>query len=570
VTDGGKDTGAPDLILVAGSAWTGIADGAADPGAAARRGAGSGRLAVAVAGGSIAAVGAARDVRSMAGPRTRIVEIPDAMILPGFQDAHVHPTHGGLDRIRCDLHDVRGAEAVLGAVRAYAAANPEVPWILGGGWYMADFPGGTPSRRLLDAAVPDRPVFLANRDVHGAWANTRALEALGIAAGTPDPPNGRIEREPDGAPQGTLHESAFEDARARVPAPDAEEMLRALLAGQSYLHECGVTAWQDAWVAEPDFDGYARAIDRGLLTGRVRGALWWDRDRGLEQIVEIVGRRDAARALPGARFVAGTVKVMADGVFENATAAMLDPYLDAAGRPTDARGMSFLDRDALREVAVRLDALGFQVHVHAIGDRAVRDALDAFEAAIAANGRTGGRHHVAHLQVVHPADVPRFAALDVTANMQPFWACRDAQMTDLTVPFLGPERTGWQYPFGSLLRSGARLAGGSDWSVSTANVLEEIQVAVTRSWPDPEVEPEPLLPAEAIGLEDGLRAFTAGAAWVNHLETTTGTIARGKAADLVVLDRDIRDVDPTELRDARVLLTLVDGRPVFAAPGHGW
>ncbi len=550
-------TGAPDLILVAGSAWTGL------PGT-------PGTEAVAVAGGRIVAVGPARDVRALAGPGTRVADLPGAMILPGFQDAHVHPTHGGLDRIRCDLHDARGADAVVAAIRAYAAAHPDVPWIFGGGWYMADFPCGTPSRELLDAAVPDRPAFLANRDGHGAWANSRALEALGIGAQTPDPPNGRIERTADGAPQGTLHEGAFQEAQARVPAPDADEMLRALLAGQAYLHACGITAWQDAWVAPADADAYARAIAGGLLTGRVRGALWWDRDAGLAQIESLVGRRESARALPGGRFVAGSVKVMGDGVFENGTAAMLDPYLDVDGRPTAGRGFSFLDRETLRDAAVRLDALGFQVHVHAIGDRAVRDALDAFEAAIAANGRTDNRHHVAHIQVVHPADVPRFAALDVTANVQPFWACRDSQMVDLTIPFLGPERTRRQYPFGSLVRAGARLAGGSDWSVSTANVLEEIQVAVTRSFPDPDVDPAPLLPEEALEVETALRAFTAGSAWVNHLDAETGTLEPGKLADLVVLDRDVRAVDPAALREARVLLTLVEGEPVFAAPGHGW
>jgi hypothetical protein len=553
----GDIAGTPDLVLVAGTAWTGLTGHpTAD--------------AVAIAAGRLVAVGAARDVRALAGPRTRIVELPGAMILPGFQDAHVHPTHGGLDRTRCDLHGARGADAVVAAVRAYAEAHPEAPWILGGGWYMADFPGGTPSRELLDAAVPDRPAFLANRDVHGAWANTRALEALGIGAGTPDPPDGRIERAADGSPQGTLHEGAFEDARARVPAPDADEMLRALLAGQSYLHACGITAWQDAWVAPADLDAYARAIDRGLLMGRVRGALWWDREEGLDQVESLVERREAARRLPGARFVAGSVKVMADGVFENGTAAMLDPYLDRHGQPTGACGISFVDRETLREAATTLDALGFQVHVHAIGDRATHDALDAFEAAIASNGRGGNRHHIAHLQVVHPADVPRFAALGVTATIQPFWACRDGQMVDLTIPFLGPERSGWQYPFGSLARAGARLAGGSDWSVSTANVLEEVQVAVTRSYPDPDVDPAPFLPEEAIDVETGLRAFTAGAAWVNHLDEVTGTLEPGKAADLVVLDRDVLTVDPVQLRDARVLLTLVDGRPVHAAPGYGW
>lgn len=547
---------APDLILLASAAWTGAPGAGADDAADA----------VAVSRGRIAAVGARRDVGALAGPATRLVEIPGAMILPGFQDAHCHPIHGGLDRIRCDLHDVRGADAVVVAIREYADGHPEVPWILGGGWYMGDFPGGTPSRVALDAAVPDRPAFLASRDGHSAWANSRGLELLGIGPGTPDPADGRIERTAEGSPQGTLHEGAFEDARTRIPAPSADEMLRALLAGQAYLHACGITAWQDAWVAPHDLTAYARAADAGLLTGRVRGALWWDREAGLEQIGDLVARRAAA---PGGRFSAGTVKLMADGVVENFTASLRDPYLDAEGRPTRSRGIAFLARERLRDAVAALDALGFQVHVHAIGDAAVRDALDAFEAAVSANGRTGNRHHIAHIQLVHPDDVPRFAALDVSANMQPYWACHDAQMDALTIPFIGAERAAWQYPFRSLVRAGARLAGGSDWSVSTANVVEEIQVAVLRTFADPDVAPTPLLPNEAIDLETALRAYTAGSAWVNHLDET-GTLAPGMLADLVVLDRDVRAVELAALHEVRPILTLVEGEPVFAAPGYEW
>ena len=545
---------APELVLIGAAAWTGI------PGTRDAR-------AVAIRDGRIVAVGGATGIRAIAGPRTRIVDIPGAMILAGFQDAHCHPTHGGLDMIRCDLHDVRGADAVVEAIRAYAAAHPDVPWILGGGWYMADFPGGTPSRAALDAVVPDRPVFLASRDVHSAWANSRAFAYLGIDASTPEPSNGRIERLADGSPQGTLHEGAFEAARDRVPAADDDEMLRALLAAQAYLHACGITAWQDAWIAPPDLRAYRRALAEGSLTGRVRGSLWWDRERGLEQIDDLVAARagDTDR-----RFVTGTVKVMADGVLENFTGAMIDPYLDADGRPTGGNGISFLPAPLLREVVTRLDALGFQVHVHAIGDRAVRDTLDAFAAARAANGVTGNRHHIAHIQLIEPSDVPRFAELDVTANMQPFWACSDAQMRDLTVPFLGPERVGWQYPFASLARAGARLAGGSDWSVSTARVVDEIQVAVTRSYPDPEVDPVPFLPEEAIDVETALRAYTTEAAYVNHLDDITGTLAAGRLADITVLDRDIRAVEPGAIREARTLLTLVGGEPVHAAEGHGW
>ncbi len=253
---------------------------------------------------------------------------------------------------------------------------------------------------------------------------------------------------------------------------------------------------------------------------------------------------------------------MQDGVAENFTAAMTAPYLDVHGHDTGNAGLSMVEPELLKRAATRLDAEGFQVHVHAIGDRAVREALDAFEAARAANGPTDGRHHIAHLQVVHPDDLPRFAALGVTANAQPFWACYDPQMVDLTLPFLGPVRSAWQYPFGSLLRAGARLAFGSDWTVSTANPLLELEVAVNRVDPDHR-SADPFYPAECLTLEQGLRAFTQGSAYVNHLDHVTGTLEVGKLADLVVLDRDVLAPDAGPIGEAKVALTLVEGEVVF-------
>lgn len=545
-----------DLAIAAAGVWTGLGP-AADAGAEA----------VGVSGGRIVAVGTLADVREALRPGAHVVEVPGGLVLPGFQDAHVHPSHGGYHLIRCDLHDVHGADAVVEAVRGYAAAHPDAPWILGGGWYMADFPGGTPSRHLLDAAVPDRPVLLVNRDEHGAWANSLALRMLGFDRDTQDPAFGRVEREPDGTPQGTLHEGAMEVARRRIPSQTRDERDRGLAAGIACLHAHGITAIQDAWVDPDDLATYLRLVEAGGLTARVRASLWWDRNAGIEQIADL---RESRSAGTTGRLHAGTVKIMADGVLENLTGSVLDPYLAPDGGPTTERGIAFLDRELLGEVVRLLDADGFQVHVHAIGDRAVRDSLDAFEGAIRANGQGGNRHHIAHIQLVHPDDVGRFAKLDVTANMQPFWACHDAQMDDLTIPILGAERAGWQYPFGSLVRSGARLAGGSDWSVSTPDVLREIQVAVTRTFPDPDVSPEPLLPSEAVDLETALRAYTAGSAYVNHLDDRTGTIAVGMLADLAVVDRDIRAVDPTTLLDGRVALTLVEGEPVHVGDGVRW
>jgi predicted amidohydrolase YtcJ len=263
------------------------------------------------------------------------------------------------------------------------------------------------------------------------------------------------------------------------------------------------------------------------------------------------------------------VKLMQDGVLETFTGAMLEPYLGSDGQPTGNRGISFIDPDALRGYVTRLDAAGLQPHFHAIGDRAVREALDAVAAARAANGPSDTRPHISHIQVIHPDDVPRFAALDVVANAQPYWACHDGQMDELTIPFLGPERTTWQYPFRSLLRSGARLAMGSDWSVSTPNPLLEMEVAVTRVADGSRGVHPPFLPDESLTLDEAIAAFTLGSAWVNHLDTETGSIAVGKQADLAVVDRDLFAPDAGPIGDARVLGTFVGGVAVFEDPALG-
>jgi predicted amidohydrolase YtcJ len=257
---------------------------------------------------------------------------------------------------------------------------------------------------------------------------------------------------------------------------------------------------------------------------------------------------------------------MQDGVLENFTGAVIEPYLGPDGQPTDNRGLSQIDPEALKGYVTRLDALGFQPHFHAIGERAVREALDAIEAARVANGPSDTRPHIAHIQVIHPDDVGRFRTLDVAANAQPYWACHEGQMDHLTIPFLGPERVGWQYPFRSLLDAGAVLAMGSDWSVSTANPLLEMEVAVTRISDVHRGERSPFLPDQRIGLIDALAAFTSGTAWVNHLEGQVGSLEVGKAADLVILDRDLFDRSAGAIGEARVVGTFIDGLVVFENP----
>lgn len=508
----------------------------------------AGRTEVLVADGRIVAVGEGLEGDD-------VVDVP--FLSPGFTDAHVHPIQGGLERLRCDLSGGSTREDYLATVQRYADAHPDREWIVGGGWAMPAFPGGTPTAADLDAVTggpTGRPAYLPNRDHHGAWVNTRALEIAGIDEHTPDPPDGRIERDADGRPTGTLHEGATSLVSRHLPRTTGEERYAALMAGQSYLHSVGVTSWQDAIVgAYSGIDDpgatYERAAADGDLRSHVVGALWWDRRAGVEQVADLVARREA---MTSGRFRATTVKIMQDGVAENHTAAMLTPYLDRCGHPTDNSGHSFLTADAIRDAVQALDAAGFQVHVHAIGDRGAREALDAFEGTDPAR-----RHHVAHLQLVHPDDVARFGRLGVAANMQMLWACLDDQMVQLTLPFLGEERSRWQYPFGDLARSGARLVAGSDWPVSTPDPLQAIEVGVTRR--DPEADPgrEAFLPEQALTREQAWAAYTSGSAWVNHRDDA-GVLRPGAVADLVALDRD-----PFADDDARVVATWIEGSPVY-------
>ncbi len=528
--------------------------------------------AVAVRRGRISAVGTDAEVGWLVDRGTEVVDLGGRMLLPGFQDAHVHPPPSGLEMLRCNLSDAYTAAEYERIVADYEAAHPELDWIVGGGWSMSVFPGGNPPKGILDRVVSERPVFLESRDGHSAWVNSRALEIAGVTSDTPDPVDGWIVRGDDGAPAGTLHEGAMALVDRHHPEETEEDWIAGLRVAQAHLHALGITAWQDANVGlsggYPTYGSYLRFAAAGELTARVVGCLWWDRLRGLEQIDDLVGARTDGFS---GRFAATSVKIMVDGVVENFTAAVLEPYLDADGAPTNNRGTSFIDPEELKVAVSRLDAEGFQVHFHAVGERAVREALDAVEAARQANETSDHRHHIAHVQVIHPDDLPRFRELGVAATGQPLWAVSEAQMLKLTIPFLGPERSGWQYPFGSLVRSGAVLALGSDWSVSSADPIEQIHVAVNRTAPSTDAYGDEggdvFLPNERIDLATAIAGFTMNAAYVNHLDDVTGSIRVGTFADLVVLDRNLFEQEPEDLFRARVEQTFVEGERVFDRAG---
>lgn len=525
---------------------------------------------VLISDGVIAAIGESTAIAALPeAADATVIDAAGGLLHASFADAHVHTVFGGVELGRLELSDSASGEETLTRIAEYAAAH-DGDWVLGGGWSMAHFPGGAPTREALDAACPDLPVFLINADHHGAWANSRAFEIAGIDAKTPDPADGRFERHADGTPSGTMHEGAQELFSHVLPPTTIDECRAGLLRGQAVLHGYGVTAWQEAILGEyagyPDVTAAYTAEMAAGIDADVSGALWVTRDLSdpdspidADAVVADFERRRAAAAAHG--FRADTAKIMVDGVAENLTAAMNEPYVggcDCAGGTVD-RGLAYFSAEDLQALVPKLNARGFHAHFHAIGDRAARYALDAV-AAVPERDRAGVRNHIAHLQVVDPVDIPRFAELGVTANCQALWAVLEEQMVELTLPILGEERAGWQYPFGSLLRSGAELAFGSDWSVSTPDPWQALHVAVNRRAPG-EADSEPLLPAEALPLAVALDGYTRGS---HELLGTPGAgrFEVGAFADLALADRDPFAAPESEIWRTRNVLTLRRGRVV--------
>ena len=520
--------------------------------------------AVAVKDGQIIFVGSSAEAKRYIGAGTASASLGGRMVLPGFQDAHVHPVAAGMDYQGCPLFDVKPDPAAYATtVRACADATADQGgWIVGSGWLSTAFPPyGIPDRTILDAQVPDRPVALWTTDGHTLWVNSKALELAGITRDTPDPVNGRIDRNPDTRePVGGLQESAMDIVQKILPAPDDQRRDDALRYAMKYLNSLGITAWQDASVPVKDdpfelLQTYQRADQRGELTVHVVESLKWDNDRGLEQIPEILEARSKYNT---GSIRASTVKIFLDGVIEPQTAALLEDYSDRPGY----KGELQVKPEILNQAVAQLDAQGFQIHMHVIGDAAVREGLDALEYALKTNGPDDNRHHLAHVQLVDPADIARFGQLNVTANFQPLWAYEDDYLKKLTLPRVGPERYRWMYPIRSIENAGGRIAFGSDWSVSSPNPLLGIETAVTRMGPLGETD-KPFFEQETISLEEAIKAYTLNSAFLDHLDDRTGSIVTGKRADLIVLDHNLFEIPPANISETKVLLTLFGGKPVY-------
>jgi len=517
---------------------------------------------VAISGSRLVFVGADRDVTPFVGPQTKVIDLSGRFVLPGFHDSHVHLVSGGIELGQCDLNGSKTPAEVLARVKACAAAKPNAPWIIGGGWDLPLFPQANPHKLLLDEIVPDRPVYLSAADGHSTWVNSKALAIAGITRETPDPPRGRIERDAAGNPTGTLREAAADLVDEHLPETTAADRIEGLRRGVERAHGFGIVSVQEASAGAESLATF-RALDAaGDLNLRVVVANYVDPEKGTGQVADFVKRRDDPTGKTAPHVRASAAKIFADGVIEAGTAALLAPYLGERGKG-GWRGEMEIAPDRFAQIATALDAAGFQIHVHAIGDRAIRAALDALEAARTANGPRDARPLLAHIQLFDPADIPRFRRLGVIADFQPLWAYADPYIVDLTEPQLGPERSRWLYPMGSMFRSGAVLAAGSDWSVSSLDPLQAIEVAVTRCDPDL-VGPcaKSWIPEERLDLPTILAAYTIGGAYANFEDKESGSLEAGKLADLIVLDRNLFEIPPSEISEAKVLATMFEGRIV--------
>jgi predicted amidohydrolase YtcJ len=554
-----------DLLFVDGHVWTGepTATGATRP-----------VDAVAVIDGRIVALG--HDARALRGVGTEVIDLAGGSLLPAFRDGHLHPLAGGAESLDCDLVDAADIDEVLARLAAFATAEPELAWVIGWGYPPEILPGGIGRADVLDAVVAGRPVALWSSDHHMVWCNSRALEVAGITAGTPDPARGTIVRDDDGHPAGTLLEEAERLLEAHLPPRGIAKEARGFEVGLARMAAAGLVFGQDAKTQPERLPAYLRVAGDGRLTADIDLAFKVEPDRWREQVADFVAARQlavaaaaqrAADGVPGGRLTATTVKFFVDGVIEGGTGHLTAPYEASFGGVHacgDDQGIANWETGEMIEAAAAMDAAGFQLHCHAIGDAAVRSTLDTVEAVAARNGDRDRRAVVAHTHLVHPDDLPRFAQLGVIANLEPLWAQRNAIMTELTEPRLGPERSRWQYPIGELLRSGAHVSFGSDWPVSSHEPLHGIAVAVTRQTP----EGEPVggwLPEQRISLDQALSAYTAGTAHQSHDEGETGRLAVGQDADLVVTEQDVTRVAPLELAAVRVTGTWRRGTRVDAS-----
>jgi len=502
--------------------------------------------AIAVRGDRIAAVGSSAEVRKMSGA-ARVIDARGQMLVPGFNDSHIHFVDGGFRLASVPLRDAKTPTEFTARIKRFVAGQPRGVWIMGGDWDHEQWGGELPVRAWIDSVTPDNPVWINRLDGHMSLANTAALRATGVTKATPEVDGGTIVRDGAGEPTGILKDNAMWLVDQKVPSPAPAQSDAALQAAMRYVSEQGVTSVHNMGTWD-DLATFERAHAAGSMITRIYAVVplaTWQR---LRDTVAARGRGDAWVRIGG-------LKGFVDGSLGSHTAAFLQPFTDA---PRDSGLLVNTEKD-LYTWTSSADRAGLQVIVHAIGDRAIRMQLDIFARVASENGTRDRRFRIEHAQHIAPPDIPRFASLGVIASMQPYHAIDDGRWAERVI---GPERIRTTYAFRSLRDAGARLAFGSDWFVAPPTPLEGIYAAVTRRTLD-DRNPGGWVPEQKITVEDALRAYTTGGAYASFDEKDKGTLERGKLADFVLIDRDLTRIAPETIRDAKVMMTVVGGRVVY-------
>lgn len=513
--------------------------------------------AVAIRDGKIVAIGTDSEIQAFRGPSTHVIDAGGRLVLPGFEDCHIHFMDGSMGLVEVDLNGATTVAEIQKRVKAFADAHPKDPWITGMGWTYPTFgPAALPDKKFLDEVVPGRPVYLVAFDGHSSWANSKALELAGIDKQTPDPPNGKIVRDANGEATGALKEWAGDLVARKMPKPSRAERLAALRKGIHEANRVGLTRVDSAGQDFEYLDLYNELRHNGELTLRFYVAYFLDppelRAEDLKKI------EDARKAYHDDWISGGVVKTMLDGVVEAHTAAMFAPYSDDPSQS----GKLFWDPEKYRAAVAELDQRGLQIFTHAIGDKAVHTALDAYENAARVNHSHDARPRIEHIETITAEDIPRFGKLGVIASVQPLHLYPDEDTLDIWARNVGSERAQRAWVFHSIEASGGRLAFGSDWPVVTLNPWEGLQTALTRK--TAEGKPEGgFVPAEAVSLQDGIKAYTLGAAFAARREKEEGSLEPGKLADLIIVDQDLFKIPATQIDKTQVLLTMVGGRTVY-------
>jgi predicted amidohydrolase YtcJ len=522
--------------------------------------------ALAVRENQILRVGATAEIRRLVDGHTRVIDLGGRLAVPGFNDAHIHFLSGALGLHEIDLTGAANVAEMINRIAAYARKNPASDassWIVGRGWEYAPFPGGLPTKVYLDAVIKDRPIFLRAYDGHSGWANSKALQLAGITRGAKYDGYGEIVRDGSGEPTGALKEGAQRLVSRLIPEPTREQKLAALRQGMKLAATFGITSIQNAGGSPEEYSLYEELWKRGDLTVRVSMALSVGAETRPQQIDQFIALKTQNDRSPQTQVMlrAGSVELALDGGIESHTAAMLERYSDLPPDSGAPYGELTMPPDVYRGLVLRLDQAGFQIYTRAVGDRAVREALKAYETAQNVNRRTNARSRIEHIETIAPEDIPRFARLGVMASMEPIHA--DPGTVDTWSKAVGLERLKYAFAWQSFLRSGARLVFGSDWpGAISLDPIRGLHNAVNRRTADGK-PPRPWGAEQRISLGDALRAYTQAGAYSSFEEGIKGRIAPGMLADLVVLSQDLFKIDPMRIHETRVTMTVFDGKVIY-------